>query len=238
MLTGTRDEGPGLAASSEFQFSPISLQEEIPQSCLLLCWVPTSDVRRQTHPNAIPANSRQVSHPSPATQHLSAGLQNCRLHAPCLCPALRGQGLTLPGTPPPALAPRCLLDPGRWSSLERFRGQDVCLDLHLPLNCVKENAKHSPKRRICPDQTGSWRIRPLKGATTGGPHTPAAGKACCLHSVQRPTRGQATRAGARPAALRAGLRDHPHLRPASVFLLLCLSPLPGQNPCPEPAPIP
>lgn len=143
-----------------------------------------------------------------------------------------------PGAPPPALAPRCLLDPGRWSSLERFRGQDVCLDLHLPLNCVKENAKHSPKRRICPDQTGSWRIRPLKGATTGGPHTPAAGKACCLHSVQRPTRGQATRAGARPAALRAGLRDHPHLRPASVFLLLCLSPLPGQNPCPEPAPIP
>lgn len=103
--------------SSEFQFSPISLQEEIPQSCLLLCWVPTSDVRCQTHPNAIPANSRQFSHPSPATQHLSAGLQNCCLHTPCLCPALRGQGLTLPGPP----LPRCLLDPGRWSSLELFR---------------------------------------------------------------------------------------------------------------------
>lgn len=38
-----QDKGPGLAVSSEFQFSPVFLQEEIPQSCLLLCWVATPD---------------------------------------------------------------------------------------------------------------------------------------------------------------------------------------------------
>lgn len=63
---------------------------------------------------------------------------------------------------------------------------------------------------------------------------------CCREGLlpafrPAPHTGEATRAGARPAALRAGLRDRPHLRPAGTFLFLYLSPLPGRNPCPEPA---
>lgn len=110
VLTGTRDEGPGLAASSEFQFSPISCRRKFhsPASSYARCPHQTSDVRLTlTLSPPIPASFhiRALT-----TQHLSLGLQNCCLHTPTLpLPlSLRGQGLTLPGPP----LPGCLLDLG------------------------------------------------------------------------------------------------------------------------------